>query len=159
MSRRFDAEGRKYPKPGEEICDFCSEPLDPKTVWTYRTEPHEIGTWKQKGFSVQPGVEVTKAPDPAKLDEEWVMHQMDEDGFWAACPTCHRLIEADDRRGLIERSLETAVVKARKMLRSDVPAAVVMEIRGAIAQAHAGFFINKKDDAPWQGTPDKPGAR
>ncbi len=32
-------------------------------------------------------------------------------GDWAACGACHRLIKADDRRGLSQRSLDELILK------------------------------------------------
>lgn len=58
-------------------------------------------------------------------------------GDWAACRTCHELIEAGDRRGLLERSLGTLLEKNPEMS----PAA--SELRCQIAHFHRLFYDNQ----------------
>jgi hypothetical protein len=58
-------------------------------------------------------------------------------GDWAACRTCHELIEAGDRRGLLERSLGTLLEKNPEMRPAE------SELRCQIAQFHRLFYDNQ----------------
>lgn len=58
-------------------------------------------------------------------------------GDWAACRTCHELIEAGDRRGLLDRSLGTLLEKNPEMRPAEA------ELRGQIAQFHRLFYDNQ----------------
>jgi len=58
-------------------------------------------------------------------------------GDWAACRTCHWLIQAGDRRGLLDRSLRTLLEKHPDMRSAEA------ELRGQIAQFHQLFYANQ----------------
>ena len=58
-------------------------------------------------------------------------------GDWAACRTCHELIEAGDRRGLLERSLGTLLEKNPEMRPAE------SELRSQIAHFHRLFYDNQ----------------
>jgi hypothetical protein len=62
-------------------------------------------------------------------------------GDWAACETCRRLIEADDRRGLAERSVEQLISDHPELreLRADLCAELM--------RLHGKFFENRCGDA------------
>jgi len=60
-------------------------------------------------------------------------------GDWAACDTCHDLIEADDRKGLTERSVDRFYIHHPGMV-PDTPDARRMMFQ-EISQLHAAFFI------------------
>jgi hypothetical protein len=87
------------------ICDFCSEP---HVAWRY----------------------------PAKSFVAYVIAGVvgQSVGDWAACRTCHALIEADNRTALLERSLQTFIEKNPDMR------PVEAELRAHMAQFHELFF-------------------
>jgi len=58
-------------------------------------------------------------------------------GDWAACRVCHELIEAGDRQGLLERSLQTLLEKNPEMLPEEA------ELRDQLAQIHGMFFAHQ----------------
>lgn len=62
-------------------------------------------------------------------------------GDWAACRTCHELIEAGDRRGLLERSLGTLLEKNPEMRPAE------SELRNQIAHFHRLFYDNQTGSA------------
>jgi hypothetical protein len=64
-------------------------------------------------------------------------------GNWAACRTCHDLIEADDRRGLLDRSLGTLLEKNPEMRPAEA------ELRGQIARFHRLFYDNQTGALLW----------
>lgn len=66
-------------------CDFCLTTED--LVATYYVDP----------FALPPGYVL---PDRGYLD----------DGQWAACSVCHRLMQTDDRKKLFARSLRGQVI-------------------------------------------------
>lgn len=90
------------------ICDFCSEP---HVAWRY----------------------------PAKSFVAYVIAGVvgQSVGDWAACRTCHALIEADDRRALLERSLRTFIEKNPDMRSAEA------ELRAQMAQFHELFFSHQ----------------
>lgn len=90
------------------ICDFCSEP---DVAWCYPAQSF-------LAYAIA-GV---------------VGQSM---GDWAACTTCHALIEADDRTGLSERSLRTLLEKNPEMR------AAASDLREQIAEFHGMFFANR----------------
>jgi hypothetical protein len=63
------------------------------------------------------------------------------EGGWAACDACHRLIAADDREGLAQRSLSTLIEAHPEM------AAVREELIGSLRHLHAQFFAHRCGDA------------
>jgi hypothetical protein len=63
------------------------------------------------------------------------------EGGWAACDACHRLIAADDREGLAQRSLATLIEAHPEM------AAVREELIGSLRGLHAQFFAHRYGDA------------
>jgi len=97
------------------ICDFCSEP---EVAWRYPARNFlAYAVAGVVGQSV---------------------------GDWAACPTCHALIEAGDRKGLSERSLRTLLDKNPEMR------AAASELREQIAGFHQMFFANRLGEAQEQ---------
>ena len=90
------------------ICDFCS---DPHVTWQYPAQSFIA-------YAV------------ANIVGESV-------GDWAACTTCHRLIEAGDHHGLLERSLCTLLAKNPEMRSAE------MELREQLARFHVMFFANQ----------------
>lgn len=58
-------------------------------------------------------------------------------GDWAACPVCHGLIEAGDRTGLLERSLQTLLEKNPDMQPAEA------QLRDHIAEFHRLFYMNQ----------------
>lgn len=71
---------------GDSVCDFCSTP-----EITYL-------------YSATSGTPMYVAEHEAHT----VTH-LDEDGLWAACPTCHKLISADNWNGLRKQSVNMLV--------------------------------------------------
>lgn len=61
-------------------CDFC-------------TEPHPTWGYPAKDFALETGLPIGILSD----------------GWWAACDTCHDLIEADNRTALLTRALDKLV--------------------------------------------------
>lgn len=90
------------------ICDFCS---DSHVTWRYPAESFVA-------YAV------------AGVVGESV-------GDWAACSTCHGLIEAGDRSGLVERSLGTLLDKNPGMRPAEV------ELRDQLAVFHRMFFAHQ----------------
>jgi len=62
-------------------------------------------------------------------------------GDWAACEMCHVLIEADDRRGLAQRSLDELILKRPEAI---LAAAVLYE---DLAELHQQFFAHRSGKA------------
>ena len=58
-------------------------------------------------------------------------------GDWAACPTCHGLIESDRQADLVERSLVTLLERQPEMKSAEV------ELRDQIRSFHVLFFMNR----------------
>jgi hypothetical protein len=58
-------------------------------------------------------------------------------GNWAACPTCHELIEADRQADLVERSLVTLLERHQEMRWAE------NELRDQIHSFHLMFFLNR----------------
>jgi hypothetical protein len=58
-------------------------------------------------------------------------------GDWAACPTCHGLIESDRHTDLVERSLVTLLERQPEMK------FVEHELRDQIRSFHVMFFQNR----------------
>lgn len=92
----------------ESICDFCSAP-DPS--WRYPARTFIA-------FCAPP------------IASESV-------GDWAACDTCHGLIERDDRMGLARRSLDELIVKTPEM------AEARSELLQSLVDLHQQFFTNR----------------
>lgn len=94
------------------ICDFCSAP---DVAWRY----------------------------PAHTFVAYVVAGVvgESVGDWAACRVCHALIEAGDRRGLLERSLQTLLEKNPDMRPAEA------ELRDHIAQFHRLFYANQTGGA------------
>jgi hypothetical protein len=90
------------------ICDFCS---GPHVAWRYPAESFIA--------YVVAGVVGQSVGD------------------WAACSICHNLIEAGDRRGLLERSLQTLIDKNPDMRPAEG------ELRNHIAQFHCMFYVSQ----------------
>lgn len=74
----------------QPVCDFCSEPFDTEgECWTFPCESFEY-----------PFVAVELQPGHANIQTEG------SDDAWAACDTCHDLIEDGDRVALAKRSVK-----------------------------------------------------
>jgi len=93
-------------------CDFCSMP---GPIWRYPA----------RSFIAY------CAPDVAG----------DSVGDWAACGLCHVLIEADDRSGLAQRSLDELILKHPEAIAA---AAVLCE---DLAELHQQFFAHRSGRA------------
>jgi hypothetical protein len=87
------------------ICDFCS---DPDVAWRY----------------------------PAKSFIAYAVGDIvgQSVGDWAACDTCHRLIETGDCNGLLERTLRTLFTRNPDMRWAE------QELRDQIIVFHQMFF-------------------
>ncbi|MCW5979600.1 MAG: hypothetical protein KIT09_16095 [Bryobacteraceae bacterium] len=90
------------------ICDFCSEP---NVAWRY----------------------------PAQSFLAYVIAGVfgESVGDWAACRTCHELIETGDQSGLLERSLGTLLEKNPGMRPAEE------ELRRQLADFHRMFFSHR----------------
>ena len=87
------------------LCDFCSKP---SPNWRY------------------PASEFTTVPEPEQSPATSI-------GDWAACDTCHDLIEASEWIGLCVRSTETLIAVRPDLLdRTD-------EIAKVMVSLHCGF--------------------
>lgn len=90
------------------VCDFCSTP---KVIWCYPAEDFTAYTFGNLiGQSV---------------------------GGWAACQDCWALIEADDRRGLAERSTALLIDTNPEM------AEARSELIAKMSTLHGIFFANR----------------
>ena len=90
------------------ICDFCSEP---HVAWRYPVQ--SFIAYAEAGI-VRRSI-----------------------GDWAACSMCHRLLEADDRYGLLERSIQMLLEKNPEMREAEA------ELRDQIAGFHRMFFEHR----------------
>jgi hypothetical protein len=90
------------------ICDFCSEP---HVGWRYPA--HSFVAYAVAGIVGQ------------------------SVGDWAACSVCHVLIEAGDRRALVERSLSRLLEKNPDMRPDEA------ELRNELALLHGMFFAHR----------------
>lgn len=75
----------------QPVCDFCSDPLPlDGEAWTFPCEafsyPFQMGTLTEEGIKM--------ATEEGSGDD------------WAACDTCHDLVEDGDRIALAERSVQ-----------------------------------------------------
>ncbi|MBK7925996.1 MAG: hypothetical protein IPJ98_00465 [Bryobacterales bacterium] len=70
------------------------------------------------------------------------------EGGWAACDECHRLIAADNREDLAQRSLSTLIEAHPEM------ASVQGELIGSLRDLHARFFAHRCGDAIHVGMPE-----
>ena len=96
----------------DSICDFCSAP---NVAWRYPAQ-----SFLAYAIAGVVGQSV---------------------GDWAACRTCHELIEAGDRRELLERSLGTLLEKNPEMRPAE------SELRSQIAHFHRLFYANQTGSA------------
>jgi len=62
-------------------------------------------------------------------------------GDWAACDLCHVLIEADDRSGLAQRSLDELILKHPEAI------AAAAVLREDLAELHQQFFAHRSGKA------------
>jgi hypothetical protein len=106
---RTQATLAKSERPEDMICDFCSEHTEPFTE--YPCGDFSLGQ-----------VEST--------------NMMSRGGF-AACPTCARLINTNDRAALLDRSVKSFIAHQGK----ELPEAMVKMI---IGETHKLFFENRK---------------
>lgn len=101
-------------------CDFCTS-LDVR--WTYPCEDFTIErTFSATGVYADLRQETQKIKLTSSLT-----------GGWAACDTCHALIEANDREGLLKRSAELDPTK-RMSLHTK---------KELIAPLHTEFFAHR----------------
>lgn len=93
------------------LCDFCSTPA---VAWSY----------------------------PARTFVTCVIGGIISEslGAWVACTTCKDLIEAGNRRGLAEHSLEAFLVAQPQL------AAVRDDLFVQLLVVHAGFFAHRTGD-------------
>lgn len=103
----------------DPVCDFCSQK---PVVWAYPTKDSFLtGGVLALGSKTKPDKMVT----------------MTSYGWWAACQTCHELIQKGERDTLAQRSAD--------LMDNPLP----MKIRMiAIKQAHGAFFDNRTDQPP-----------
>lgn len=87
------------------ICDFCSEP---NVVWRYPAR--NFVAYAVAGFVGQ------------------------SVGDWAACTTCHALIENEDRSGLLDRSVRQLLEKHPDMQPEEA------DVRRDLEAIHQLFF-------------------
>ncbi|MCZ2077971.1 MAG: hypothetical protein LC130_23570 [Bryobacterales bacterium] len=92
----------------KSICDFCSSPT---VTWVY----------------------------PARTFAAYVFEGIvgESVGDWAACPTCHGLIESGRHAELTERSLTTLLERQPEMKGAEA------ELRNQIRGFHTMFFRNR----------------
>jgi hypothetical protein len=92
----------------KSICDFCSSPT---VTWVY----------------------------PARTFAAYVFEGIvgESVGDWAACPTCHGLIESGRHAELTERSLTTLLERQPEMNGAEA------ELRNQIRGFHTMFFRNR----------------
>ena len=62
-------------------------------------------------------------------------------GDWAACSICHRLIEAGDHNGLLERTIHALLEKSPDLRKTEA------EIRDQIGHFHRMFFAHQSGAA------------
>ena len=96
----------------KSICDFCSSPT---VTWVY----------------------------PARTFAAYVFEGIvgESVGDWAACPTCHGLIESGRHAELTERSLTTLLERQPEMKGAEA------ELRNQIRGFHTMFFRNRVGSA------------
>lgn len=98
------------------VCDFCSMPLaQTEETWTHYAHEHVLPT--------PPGV---------------ARHVQNAE--WAACATCHGLIEVGDAEALLDRAVEKHVALHPELPRNF--------LRMAVAVPHAGFWAHLDVDRP-----------
>jgi DNA-directed RNA polymerase subunit RPC12/RpoP len=103
------------------VCDFCSDTRSESELWTYYCEDFQYP------------VHIVGIPDGGSK------------GAWAACDTCHELIESNDRRALALRSTD-------RDIKRHPSAAPHKNTIFAIAKAiHDGFFEHRIDRPPVKG--------
>lgn len=112
--RRFDQKVITF------VCDFCSVPGREQEMWSYPCAPHVHG------------VIVSDLPLGASR------------GDWAACENCHELIERNDRKALVERSVKLDWERHPELHAH--PEAKAM-LRAMARSIHDGFFRNRTGDA------------
>lgn len=106
------------------ICDFCSgTPIE----WSYPT---------QTFVNAQPA-----APSDMMLYYRAATVNNISEGDWAACAPCHKIIEADDRDGLVARSVER---QRGDLMRLKIN---VEQARVWIAGLHAEFWRHRNGPA------------
>lgn len=107
--------------PVQIVCDFCAEPAEEKDLWTYFCPsfeyPYAVVGMVSEGSS----------------------------GNWAACDTCHDLIEANDQRALTVRSMDME----EKRDPSVGPHRPILFAMGTAI--HRAFFAHKYDQPPVKG--------
>jgi len=111
--------------PGTEICDFCSG------VPRY--------SYPAKSFVVPASeLPITGLPDYGS------------DAGWLACEECHRLIEAEDHAGLLDRTIH--VFLARYPVAPGIALkSIEAYLRATIGRLQRGFFAHRTAPAqPWR---------
>ena len=96
------------------ICDFCCA-RDAKVEWRYPCHSFSMGTAKAGGTSV---------------------------GDWAACKTCHDLIEDNKQKELLDRSFEHFKINNPDIVQTFGERIVLF--RDEIEKLHASFFTARK---------------
>jgi len=103
-------------------CDACYVRGWPAIMWTVEIEPF--------------GFDLPNSPDPR-------MSSYQDDGYWAFCDDCFKLVEAGDRQGLL----------ARADLMDPVEPGPEKEWRRLMWQ---GFWNAKRRGRPYRGEPAFP---
>lgn len=62
-------------------------------------------------------------------------------GDWAACDACHQLIEAEDRRGLAQRSLQELILKHPET------SSAATELYLELVELQQQFFLHRSGEA------------
>ncbi|MBC8165399.1 MAG: hypothetical protein H7Y20_05955 [Bryobacteraceae bacterium] len=62
-------------------------------------------------------------------------------GDWASCDACHHLIEAEDRKGLAQRSLHELILKHPETR------SAATELYHELAELHKQFFLHRSGRA------------
>lgn len=108
-------------RAGGEVCDFC---LEPDPAWTYPAALMEV------------------------IGHPVITHSDDE---WGACDECHRLIEAHDLGGLVER---TVTMQPRHHPPDPLVRYPPLPLFRRLARRNILRFMDARTGPPWHGTPE-----
>lgn len=106
------------------VCDFCSEPIKGEWCWSYPARDFAY-TIQFEGY----GIHASK-------------------GEWAACETCHDLIEADDHTGLAQRNVELDIE------RDPTAKPLVRQLATLALSLHNDFFNNRTGEPRYESIRD-----
>lgn len=103
------------------VCDFCSIPGD--IFWTYPCNDFDYG--------------IPESPRDGST------------GDWAACDTCHELIQAGERKAVIRRAVDF------ELSQHPQHASIRHEIWGVISRIHNGFYDHRTGEPPFRETKEE----